>query len=167
MGGSPSKGNFVLSVKFVKSPPILAIGSSRFADFCESELEYRNLLCYNPNKYSKDECDRDCYGEQGVCTKYVLEGGKPHSTMCCWKASYRWHLEQVRNGDCAVMLRIVENQEWGPGQVIEAEMARRVGNRVIEVNGLQRGFLEEMADLFSIELRAFKARLLDAVKAWC
>ena len=79
--------------------------------------------CYTPNVFSKKCCgDVDCLGKQSLCKKAVPRGSKP-TTDCCWRASYRWHLERSRK-----MLRIVEHTGLGEGQKIEQALAEDIGD---------------------------------------
>eukprot|EP00413_Alexandrium_margalefii_P046257 CAMPEP_0204585774 /NCGR_PEP_ID=MMETSP0661-20131031/47114_1 /ASSEMBLY_ACC=CAM_ASM_000606 /TAXON_ID=109239 /ORGANISM="Alexandrium margalefi, Strain AMGDE01CS-322" /LENGTH=174 /DNA_ID=CAMNT_0051595359 /DNA_START=232 /DNA_END=756 /DNA_ORIENTATION=- len=91
------------------------------------------LRPYCPNQYKKSFCGvAECRGEEGLLYGRRHGAGKPWQCSC-WRYSFRWHLAEAhRRG--GFMLTVVEGSGLGEGQVIEAEMARAVGIRVVTID---------------------------------
>ena len=107
---------------------------------------------YSPNAFSKDTCDPKwtnidwpCRGTFDTCHKDPhLKIGKP-KLECCWRYSFRWHLEEARRTN-GFMIQIVDldgepglfeeslsEYKLGDGQQIETEMAEQVGTKIFRI----------------------------------
>jgi hypothetical protein len=111
-----------------------------------------NFDIYSPNAYMKGTCDPQwtrmewaCRGSYETCKKEPgLKTGRPHAA-CCWRYSFRWHLEQTKEMH-GFMIQVVDieqvrkvdrgkNYEYvlGDGQKIETVMAKEVGTKVFRI----------------------------------
>ena len=102
---------------------------------------------YSPNAFNQSTCDKDwtrmdwpCRGTYGTCRKEPpLKTGKP-TFECCWRYSFRWHLEEARRTN-GFMLQIVDlcekdgkkEYQLGDGQKIETVMANQVGTKIFRI----------------------------------
>ena len=84
--------------------------------------------------------DWPCRGTYGTCRKEPpLKTGKP-TFECCWRYSFRWHLEEARRTN-GFMLQIVDlcekdgkkEYQLGDGQKIETVMANQVGTKIFRI----------------------------------
>merc|ERR1712190_520827 len=106
----------VLSVKYDVD------GFSPNAEIVARYLEEKHgLQVYNPNRYNKEDCGKECSLLGFDCKRYPYQGGRP-TDRDCWKSSYRWHLAQPS----VVMIAIVEDGALGPGQETERKMAENM-----------------------------------------
>mmetsp|Transcript_102901 Transcript_102901/g.286585 ORF Transcript_102901/g.286585 Transcript_102901/m.286585 type:complete len:476 (+) Transcript_102901:70-1497(+) len=138
--------NVVLSVKFDTTRSL-----SRYSYFIQARLG--SDVCYSPNCWTKADCrflpnskqqsrstsPQDfpyCLGRREHCTRFYqgLEPTPGQAEDICWRASYRWHLARVRNGQDALMFQVVEDDELGEGQRVETEIARDLNIRIVQVH---------------------------------
>ena len=107
---------------------------------------------YSPNAFNKGTCDPEwtrlewpCIGTFETCKKVShLKTGVPNQSQCCWRYSFRWHLQTAKETN-GFMIQIVELRQigdesgynyehrLGKGQKIERIMARDVGTKVFVV----------------------------------
>mmetsp|Transcript_103919 Transcript_103919/g.323914 ORF Transcript_103919/g.323914 Transcript_103919/m.323914 type:complete len:683 (+) Transcript_103919:141-2189(+) len=123
--------HYVLSVKYDRHRRC-----SRHAAFAWEIIG--DQRCHNPNQVSFSVCDRRDGSCLGRCQEWGA--GEAPDWRDCWAAAYRWSLTSCssraleRGGKPATMLRIVEDGQLGPGQEFEAQIAKDLGTKVIEIH---------------------------------
>ena len=92
----------------------------------EDDDGHGGFIVYSPNAFNKGTCDPkwtrfdwSCRGTFDTCRKEdALKVGIPQEALCCWRYSFRYHLEQAKRSN-GFMIQVLElrNVEEGDDDV--------------------------------------------------
>lgn len=100
-------------------------------------------MVYSPNAFNKSTCDPQwtsrawpCRGTLSCCERPSrTDAGVPIEAECCWRFSFRYHLQEANKLD-GFMIQVADwnttlgKHTLGEGQKIETEMANDTGTKV-------------------------------------
>lgn len=138
------KERAVMSVKYAFAPASRTYSSDIFLSSRQSPI-MRQFHIYNPNLVSKGFCGSQfllrhlitsnwwpCTGDPTTCWKTAQEDdGKPRDESC-WRYSFWWHLQQALDTH-GFVIQVVEADGLGYGQILEQEMAQRLGIKIFSI----------------------------------
>lgn len=136
--------NIVLSVKYDVN------GVSPYSQLLAAGLKRRNLHVYNPNAYTKRDCNIECSLNGFNCKKVPYQPPRKPTVHDCWQTNYRWHLEFPdewgQPHKAAIMLAVKEDGALGSGQLTEKKMAEQMGILRLELNAPAAYSLKEFGE---------------------
>ena len=144
---TPTATQFTVLLK--EHPYFSKLHNDGNSDYNDDDHDNNGFSIYSPNAFNKHSCDPNwtdkswpCRGTYETCQKAAyLKTGKPTQFECCWRYSFRYHLQQAKSMN-GFMIQIVElrpvdgdilsynyKHELGKGQDIERIMAKQVGTK--------------------------------------
>ncbi|CAB9498552.1 expressed unknown protein [Seminavis robusta] len=145
-----------------------------------SYIQDGGFMVYSPNAFNKGTCDPEwtefdwpCRGTFETCSKDPsLKTGVPIESECCWRYSFRYHLEEAERSH-GFMIQVVElnpvgyhcilTPELGKGQSIEKDMAQEVGIQIfVAEQPISPRDFEEPGQFTREDIE----RLVDEIREW-